>query len=89
MRFPGSMVRWMAPSPEKAVPRTREEILDPTWLHAALDDIEEGDTIVGVETTGTSKTRLEKLRFAVTVEGSGGPSSRRLLCQGQPRWLRQ
>jgi len=62
----------MTSSPEKVVPRSREEILDPLWLHAALDDIGDDDTIVRVETTGTSKTRLEKLRFAVTVDGAEG-----------------
>jgi Phosphotransferase enzyme family len=54
------------------VPRTHEEVLDPAWLHAALDDIGHDDTIVSVETTGTSKTRLEKLQFAVTIDGPGG-----------------
>jgi hypothetical protein len=54
------------------IPRTREEVLDPAWLQAALDDIDDADTIVTVEPTGTSKTRLEKLRFAVTVNGPRG-----------------
>ncbi len=62
----------MAQLPVTAVPSTREELLDPAWLQAALDDIGEGDTVVAVETTGTSRTRLEKLRFAVTVDGPGG-----------------
>jgi hypothetical protein len=62
----------MAQLPAPSIPFTREELLDPAWLHAALDDIGDDDTIVAVETTGTSKTRLEKLQFAVTVNGPGG-----------------
>jgi hypothetical protein len=62
----------MAQLPATAIPRTREELLDPAWLQPALDDVDDDDRIVTVETTGTSKTRLEKLRFAVTVEGPRG-----------------
>lgn len=62
----------MTHQPAPAIPSTREQLLDVNWLHAALDDIGEGDTIVDVEPTGTSKTRLEKLRFAVTLDGAGG-----------------
>ncbi len=62
----------MAQLPATAIPRTCEEVLDPAWLQAALDDIDDDDTIVTVETTGTSKTRLEKLRFTVTVKGPRG-----------------
>jgi hypothetical protein len=58
--------------PATAVPRTHDEVLDPAWLHAALDDIDDADTIAAVETTGTSKTRLEKLQFAVTIDGPEG-----------------
>jgi hypothetical protein len=54
------------------VPSNRDELLDPDWLRVALDDFEEGDRIVRVERTDSSKTRAEKLRFAVTVEGSNG-----------------
>jgi hypothetical protein len=54
------------------VPTNREELLDPDWLRAALNDFEEGDRIVRVERTDSSKTRAEKLRYAVTVEGSHG-----------------
>lgn len=61
----------MAQLPATAIPRTHEELLDPAWLHAALD-IGTGETIVAVETTGTSRTRLEKLRFALTLDGPGG-----------------
>jgi hypothetical protein len=62
----------MEQTPTTTVPRTQEEILDPAWLHAALDDIRDDDSIVAVRTTGTSKTRLEKLQFAVTVSGPQG-----------------
>lgn len=58
--------------PTITVPSTHDELLDPAWLHEALDDIGVDDEIVSVEATGTSKTRLEKLRFAVTVDGPGG-----------------
>src|SRR5580700_8505127 len=54
------------------VPTNREELLDHDWLRAALNDFEEGDRIVRVERTDSSKTRAEKLRFAITVEGSDG-----------------
>ena len=50
------------------VPSSPDELLDPEWLVFALDDLGEGDRIVRVEPTDTSKTRAEKLRFAVTVE---------------------
>jgi hypothetical protein len=54
------------------VPTNRAELLDPDWLRAALNDFEEGDRIVRVERTDSSKTRAEKLRFAVTVEQPHG-----------------
>ncbi len=54
------------------VPANRDELLDPSWLRSALEDLGENDPIVRVEPTDTSKTRAEKLRFAVTVEGQDG-----------------
>jgi Phosphotransferase enzyme family len=54
------------------VPSSRDELLDPDWLQASLNDFEAGDRIVRVERTDSTKTRAEKLRFAVTVEGSNG-----------------
>jgi hypothetical protein len=54
------------------VPTSRDELLDPDWLQASLNDFEDGDRILRVERTDSSKTRAEKLRFAVTVEGSNG-----------------
>lgn len=62
----------MSTAPTRLVPTNRAELLDPDWLRAALDDFEDGDRIVRVERTDSSKTRAEKLRFAVTVAGSNG-----------------
>ncbi len=59
-------------APTTIVPSNRDELLDPGWLRATLDDLGEDDRIVRVESTDTSKTRAEKLRFAVTVEGQDG-----------------
>jgi hypothetical protein len=59
-------------APTTLVPTNRDELLDPDWLRAALDDLEEGERILRVERTDSTKTRAEKLRFAVTVEGSDG-----------------
>jgi hypothetical protein len=58
--------------PLPVVPMSADELLDHEWLRAALDDIGDDDNVVSVERTGTSKTRAEKLRFAVTVDGPGG-----------------
>jgi hypothetical protein len=54
------------------IPSNRQELLDPVWLRAVLDDFGEKETIVRVEATDTSKTRAEKQRFAVTVDGPRG-----------------
>lgn len=62
----------MATAPTKMVPANPEELLNRDWLAAHLDDLEDGDEIVRVERTDSTKTRAEKLRFAVTVEGSDG-----------------
>ncbi len=59
-------------APMTIVPASRDELLDPGWLRAALEDLGDDDRIVRVEPTDTSKTRAEKLRFAVTVETSDG-----------------
>jgi aminoglycoside phosphotransferase (APT) family kinase protein len=59
-------------APTKMVPTTPEELLDPEWLVPALDDLHEDDRIVRVERTDSTKTRAEKLRFAVTLERSDG-----------------
>jgi hypothetical protein len=63
-------------APTTIVPTNREELLDPVWLRAALEDLGETDRIVRAEPTDTSKTRAEKLRFAVTVEGPDGRAVR-------------
>jgi len=60
------------------VPIDPETVLDPTWLAQALDGLEDGDRIVGVERVDTSKTVADKLRFAVTIDGPGGPRTRHL-----------
>ncbi len=57
---------------EIAVPTSLDVVLDPEWLHWALDDIGDGDRIVAVETVDASKTLAQKVRLAVTVEGSDG-----------------
>jgi len=62
----------LATAPTMMVPTNRDEVLDPAWLRAALGDLGEDDRIVRVESTDTSKTRAEKLRFAVTVQGQDG-----------------
>jgi aminoglycoside phosphotransferase (APT) family kinase protein len=62
----------MTTAPTTMVPANRDELLDPGWLRAALEDLGEDDRIVRVEPTDTSKTRAEKLRFAVTVKGPNG-----------------
>jgi aminoglycoside phosphotransferase (APT) family kinase protein len=54
------------------VPASREELLDPAWLRSAMNDLGEGDHILRVERTDSTKTRAEKLRFAVTVENAQG-----------------
>jgi hypothetical protein len=59
--------------PTTTIPATREELLDPEWLAWALDDLGDDDCIRRAEATSTSKTRAEKLRFAVTVESPTGP----------------
>lgn len=62
----------MPTAPMTLVPASHEELLDPDWLLAALDDFDAGDRIVRVERTDSSKTRAEKLRFAVTTDGADG-----------------
>ena len=54
------------------IPATVDELFEPTWLVDALDDLDADAHIVRVESTDTSKTRAEKLRFAVTVEDGEG-----------------
>ena len=53
---------------QPAVPTTLDAVLDPDWLTEALDDIGDGDRIVGVEEVDSSKTLAQKVRFRVTVE---------------------
>ncbi len=62
------------------VPRTIEELLAPTWLAWALDDIAVDDVITSVEPVGDSKTIAEKVRFAVTVRDRHGDTRTRPYC---------
>ena len=62
----------MAAAPTKMVPASPAELFDPEWLVPALDDLRDDDRVLRVERTDSSKTRAEKLRFAVTVERSDG-----------------
>jgi hypothetical protein len=53
-------------------PLSPEGVLDPRWLGSVLDDLRDGDRVMAAEAVGTSKTRAEKLRIAVTIEGADG-----------------
>ncbi len=61
---------------QPAVPTTLDAVLDPAWLGDALDDIGDGDRIVGVEEVDSSKTLAQKVRFRVTVERDGARRTR-------------
>ena len=54
------------------IPRSIDELLEPTWLAWALDDIADEDAITAVERLGDSKTLAEKIRFAVTLTDRNG-----------------
>ena len=54
------------------IPRSIDELLDPSWLKWALDDITADDEIASVERRGDSKTLAEKIRFAVTITDRNG-----------------
>lgn len=62
----------MASAATAVVPETVEELLDREWLVAHLDDLGPDDQIVRAERTDSTKTRAEKLRFAVTVQQADG-----------------
>lgn len=62
--------------PATVVPRTLDEVLDAEWLALALDDLRDGDRIVGVEQIGESQTLAQKIRFEVTVERDGARETR-------------
>ena len=62
------------------VPTTLESTLDPEWLSEALDDIVDGDRIVGVEEVDSSKTLAQKVRFRLTVERADGVRETRAYC---------
>jgi hypothetical protein len=63
----------VAIAPTTLVPETVDELLDRDWLVTHLDFAED-DEIVRVERTDSTKTRAEKLRFAVTVRRPSGLS---------------
>jgi hypothetical protein len=58
--------------PATTVPTTTDELFDPAWLVAAFDDLADDDRVLRVERTDSSRTRAEKLRFAVTIQGRDG-----------------
>ena len=62
--------------PAAVVPTTLDEVLDAEWLALALDDLRDGDRIVGVEQVGESQTLAQKIRFEVTVERDGARETR-------------
>ena len=69
----------MTPALE-SIPRSVDDLLDPTWLAWALDDINDGDEITSVERQGDSKTLAEKVRFTVTVIDQHGDTRTRPYC---------
>jgi hypothetical protein len=54
------------------VPTRLESVLDPEWLHWALDDVGEDERVVAVEAIDSTKTLATKVRFRVTVEDADG-----------------
>src|SRR5829696_4084 len=62
------------------VPSTLDEVLDPTWLAHALDDIGDDDRIIAVEEVDSSQTLAQKVRFQVTVEGADRVVRTRAYC---------
>ena len=62
------------------VPTTLDAVLDPDWLHGALDDIDETDRIISVEEVDGSKTLAQKIRFRVVVEAADGTQRERAYC---------
>ena len=68
------------------VPATLEAVLDPEWLTAALDDVDQDDRIVAVEEVDSSQTLAQKVRFRVTIERRRRCAPhRRVLREGAPR----
>jgi hypothetical protein len=62
------------------VPSELDEILDPGWLTAALDDVRAGERVVTVEPLGTSKTLASKIRFRATIQSADGETRARDYC---------
>jgi len=62
------------------IPTDPATVMDAAWLAQALDVVADGDRVIGVEQTGSSRTIAEKLRFAVTVEATSGARRTYPLC---------
>jgi hypothetical protein len=62
------------------MPTDVAEVLDPVWLSTALDLVGDGDRVVDVERTGSSRTVAEKLLLRVTVDGGDGSRRVHPLC---------
>jgi aminoglycoside phosphotransferase (APT) family kinase protein len=60
----------------KSIPATVEELLDPEWLCANLDDIAGNERITAVEEIDASKTLAQKVRFRVDIDGPAGARTR-------------
>jgi aminoglycoside phosphotransferase (APT) family kinase protein len=70
-----------APTPVTApAPEHLEDLLDPVWLTAALDEVHGGERIVAVGLLGTAQTLAQKVRFSITIEGKGGRRRSRSFC---------
>jgi hypothetical protein len=79
---------------EDPAPLELEDVLDPTWLVAALDDVRAGEHIVEVTRADHTHTLAHKVRFAVVVESPTGSRRTRTYCvkahfgDGSPETLR-
>jgi hypothetical protein len=72
-------VRDVTPAEDPA-PRDLDDVLSPTWLGAALDDVGDNERIVDVIRTDHSQTLAHKVRFVVVVEGTDGTRRTRTYC---------
>jgi aminoglycoside phosphotransferase (APT) family kinase protein len=60
------------PTRRNPAPTELEQLLDPHWLAAALDDVGPDDQITDIEQVGRSETLASKVRVAVTIEDRDG-----------------
>jgi len=65
---------------EDPTPLELDDVLDPTWLGAALDDVYADDRIVEVSRADHTQTLAHKVRFAVVVESADGSRRTRTYC---------